>query len=180
MRFGMLLGVLVVGAAAVGFGRDFIAKSEKPVKIPPAAAGKPQSAPRPIKENVVAYETGDAAMNAAKQKAKSTLGRFRELAARKAPGTYTIKFPLTQNGATEHIWLQLTSDRGAEFVGLIANDPVNGAKYRKGQPMTVPTSQVEDWMVRNGAEIYGGYTARVAFAQMPKDQQAKYNAMFRD
>ncbi|WP_155905189.1 DUF2314 domain-containing protein [Methylopila sp. M107] len=182
MRFGTLLGIVVVGVVAAGFARERFADkaADKPAAIPPAAAGKPQSAPRPIKQNVVAYQTGDAAMNAAKQKAKSTLPRFRELVARRTPGTYTVKFPLTQNGATEHIWLQLTGDRGVEFVGLIANDPVNGAKYRKGQPMTVPASVVEDWMVKNGSEIYGGYTARVAIADMPKDQQTKYRAMFRD
>lgn len=178
MRYGVLFGVAVVGVVAAFVARERII--DRPAAIPPAAAGKPQSAPRPIKTNVVAYSTGDAAMNAAKLKARSTLPRFRELVARRTPGTYTVKFPLTQNGATEHIWLQLTADRGDEFVGLLANDPVNGARYRKGQRMTVPAAQVEDWMINGGSEIYGGYTARVALGEMPKDQQAKYRAMFRD
>ncbi|WP_309394384.1 DUF2314 domain-containing protein [Chelatococcus sambhunathii] len=178
MRYGTLLCVLVAGVFVVDYARDRL--TDKPVKIPPAAAGQAPGAPRPIKENVVAFATSDAAMSAAKQKARSTLPRFRELAAKRTPGTYTVKFPLTQNGATEHIWLQVGDDRGSEFAGRLANDPVNGAKYRKGQAMTVPATEIEDWMISDGAKIYGGYTARVALAQMPKDQQAKYRAMFQD
>ncbi len=178
MRYGTLLCILVAGVFVANYARDRLV--DKPVKIPPAAAGKAADAPRPIKENVVAFTTGDAAMNAAKQKAKSTLSRFRELAAKRTPGTYTVKFPLTQNGATEHIWLQVGDDRGTEFAGRLANDPVNGTKYRKGQSMTVPASEVEDWMITDGSKIYGGYTARVAIAQLPNEQQAKYRAMFQD
>ena len=179
MRYGALLIIAVAGVGVASFAKDKLL--DRPIAIPAAAPGASPSAPRPIKENVVAFEKSDPAMNAAKQKARSTLARFRELYARRtAGGTYTVKFPLTQNGATEHIWLQLTSMRDTEFVGLLANDPVNGASYRKGQAMTVPASLVEDWMVNNGGTIYGGYTARVALAQLPKDQQAKYAGVFRD
>lgn len=178
MRFAAALCIVVVGAFVAGYARDRI--NDKPVPIPPAAPGKSQSAPRVVKDNVVAFETRDPKIAAAKQKARATLPRFRELAARHTPGTYTVKFPLTQNGETEHIWLQLTGDRGSEFIGRLANDPVNGSKYRRGQQMTVPVSEVEDWMITDGSVIYGGYTARVGLAELPKDKQAKYAGMFRD
>ncbi|UVK37188.1 DUF2314 domain-containing protein [Mesorhizobium sp. AR10] len=180
MRNPVLAFALV---AAVGYGFFNTLghmPSDKPVAIPEAAPGASQTAPRPIKENVVAYHTGDEAMQAAKQRGRATLPRFRELIAGGAPGTYTVKFPLTQNGATEHIWLQLTGIGDGTFIGLLADVPVNGNKYKLGDRMTVAEADVEDWMIRNGGEIYGGYTTRQAFADMPKEQADKYGLTFKD
>ncbi len=81
---------------------------------------------------MIAYHTGDSSMNAAKKKANQTLPRFLELMDAGTSGTATVKFPLTQNGETEHIWMQLTGYRDGTFTGLLANDPVNGAKYKMG------------------------------------------------
>lgn len=172
--------VIAAGVMASSLAKSQFKAADKPAVIPPAAAGQAPDAPRKIKENVVAYTTGDAAMNAAKNKARLTLTRFRELRRTGPAGTATVKFPLTQNGATEHIWLQVSSDSGDKFIGRLANAPVNGAKYKMGDHMTVAMRDVEDWMINTGSEIYGGYTARVGLEQMPKAQQDKLRPMFRD
>ncbi|TPJ77058.1 DUF2314 domain-containing protein [Mesorhizobium sp. B2-6-2] len=132
------------------------------------------------KDNVVAYSTTDEAMQGAKAKGHSTLPRFHELIAARTPGTYTVKFPLTQNGATEHIWMQLVAFSDGRFVGLLADKPVNGNQYKMGDRMTVAEADVEDWMIRNGGDVYGGYTVRQALADMPKEQAAKYGIAFKD
>ncbi len=95
-------------------------------------------------------------------------------------GTFTVKFPLTQNGKTEHIWLQVDDMQGGGFIGRLANTPVNGTKYQIGQVMTVATADVEDWMVRTSDVIYGGYTARYQIKDLPKPQAEKLAGMFRD
>ncbi|MER8432109.1 DUF2314 domain-containing protein [Mesorhizobium caraganae] len=132
------------------------------------------------KQNVVSYSTVDKAMQAAKDSGRSTLKRFHELMAAGTPGTYTVKFPLTQNGATEHIWLQLVGYSDGSYIGLLADVPVNGNKYKMGDRMTVTEADVEDWMIKNGKVIYGGYTTRQALADMPKEQVAKYGLTFKD
>jgi uncharacterized protein YegJ (DUF2314 family) len=132
------------------------------------------------KRNVVSYSTEDKAMQAAKNSGRSTLKRFHELMAAGTPGTYTVKFPLTQNGATEHIWLQLVGYSDGSYIGLLADVPVNGNKYKMGDRMTVTEADVEDWMIKNGKVIYGGYTTRQALADMPKEQVAKYGFTFKD
>lgn len=177
----ILIAVALV--AGVGFGAFHFTgngSGDKPMPIPDAAPGTSATAPRQMKENVVAYHTGDSEMNAAKKTGQSTLPRFRELIAAGTPGTYTVKFPLTQNGATEHIWMQLIDYRDGKFIGLLANDPVNGNQYKMGDPVTVADADVEDWMVRSDDAIYGGYTARVALESLPKEQAEKYRVMFRD
>ena len=179
----IILGVALI--AGVGFGVfNFTGSdstfSDKPMPIPDAAPGASPTAPRQMKENVVAFHTGDENLKAAKKTGRSTLKRFHELIAAGTPGTYTVKFPLTQNGATEHIWMQLVDYSDGKFIGLLANDPVNGNKYKMGDQMTVAEAVVEDWMVRSDDKIYGGYTARAALDSMPKEEADKYRPMFRD
>jgi uncharacterized protein YegJ (DUF2314 family) len=155
-------------------------EQDKAIAIPAARPGADPSAPRPVKDNVVAYSTQDKAMLAAKAEGRRTMPRFEKMWADSAPGTYSVKFPLTQNGATEHIWLQVDGFQDDMIVGRLANEPVNGAKYRRGQDMSVAKSDVEDWMVRDGNAIWGAYSARVALADMPKAKADKMRVMFKD
>lgn len=153
---------------------------DQAVAIPAAKPGTDPSAPRPVKDNIVAYSTKDKAMQAAKAEGRRTMPRFEKMWADSAPGTYSVKFPLTQNGATEHIWLQVDGFQDNMVVGRLANAPVNGTKYRRGQNMNVPKSDVEDWMVRDGNSIWGAYSARVALADMPKADADRMRVMFKD
>ncbi|GEP05833.1 hypothetical protein MOX02_38710 [Methylobacterium oxalidis] len=174
--------VLFIAAAAVAgvlVVKPFLGGT-KPIAIPPAAAGQTEGAPRPVKENVVAYSTRDARMIAAKDRARETLPRFLALMNAKAPGTYSVKFPLAQNGATEHIWLQVDAYRDGRFHGRLANAPVNGDRYRMGDRLTVPSAQMEDWTVMDRDVVYGGYTARVALADMPQERATALAKRFRD
>lgn len=180
MRSLITGAAMIAVAAAMGFFFNPAQVTSKPAPIPEAAPGKSELAPRPVKENVIAYHTGDADMNGAKKKAYATLPRFHELIKAGTRGTYTVKFPLTQNGETEHIWMQLIDFRDGAYVGLLANDPVNGSDYRMGDEMTVAAADVEDWMVNTGTEMYGGYTVRVMLGEMPKEEADKLRPMFRD
>ncbi|RUT97949.1 DUF2314 domain-containing protein [Mesorhizobium sp. USDA-HM6] len=51
------------------------------------------------------------------------------------------------------------------------NCSVNGNQYKMGDCMTVAEADIEDWMIRNGADVYGGYTVRQAFADMPRSRR---------
>ena len=170
----VLFGLYQGGNSSSNSGND------QPAPIPEAAPGADPMAPRKIKNNVVAYNTADQAMNEAKSKARQSLPRFAKMWEDGVSGTYTIKFPLTQNGETEHIWLQVDGFKGDIFDGRLANDPVNGSKYKMGQRMQVARADVEDWMLNQGDAIYGGYSARVMMDQMPEDQRAKYEKLFKD
>jgi len=135
---------------------------------------------RIVGDNVVAYATANEALAEARKKARDTLPRFVSLMKSGMKATYTVKFPLTQNGHTEHIWLQVADMKDGAFVGLLANKPVNGTKYQIGQAMTVASADVEDWIVRTSDVIYGGYTARFQLKDLPKQQAEKMALMFRD
>jgi uncharacterized protein YegJ (DUF2314 family) len=182
MRIFVIAGaaIAVVCVAAVQIANSKLDQTR--TRAAEANRAAPQSADdrRIVSDNVVAYSTANQDLATARQKTRDTLPRFVSLLKSGMQATFTVKFPLTQNGNTEHIWLQVADVRDGAFIGLLANSPVNGTKYRLGQPMTVPIADVEDWMVRTSDAIYGGYTTRYALKDLPKAQAEKLAAMFKD
>jgi uncharacterized protein YegJ (DUF2314 family) len=182
MRIFVIAGaaIAVVCVAAVQVANS---KLDQPrARAAEANKAVPQSADdrRIVSDNVVAYATKNAELLEARQKARETLPRFVDLLNSGMKATFSVKFPLTQNGKTEHIWLQVAGIKDDAFIGMLANTPVNGTNYKLGQVMTVASKDVEDWMVRTQDQIYGGYTARYQIKDLPKAQQEKLAGMFRD
>jgi uncharacterized protein YegJ (DUF2314 family) len=180
---GIVIGSAVFVAICLGAIHVANSRSEQ-VRARAAQANKevPKSADerRVITSNVIAYSTANEALQAARKKGRDTLPRFVSLMRSGMKATFLVKFPLTQNGHTEHIWLQVTDMQGGDFVGLLANEPVNGTKYKIGQAMTVTNADVEDWMVRTADAIYGGYSARYQLKDLPPQQAKQLAGMFRD
>ncbi len=179
-----MLRYVFVGAVALGL---FSAISGRHFDMPSTSGNrdiskmsKSEDNPVQAKKNVIGYSTEDVGLNAAKVKARATLPRFFELMAAGTDGNYTLKFPLTQNGRTEHIWMQLADIKGDVFIGILANTPVNGNKYRSGDRMEISRGEIEDWMVQTNTALYGGYTARYAMKDMPKDEAEQFAKMFKD
>ena len=175
---GVALAAIVLGAIQVANSR----LEQSRIRAAEVNRATPTSADdrRVVNDNVVAYASANEALKAARQKARDTLQRFESLMKSGMKATFTVKFPLKQNGNTEHIWLQVAEVKNDAFIGHLANKPVNGTKYDIGQPMTVAKGDVEDWMVRTKNEIFGGYTARYQLKDLPKQQAAQLAAMFRD
>src|SRR5262245_59143271 len=175
---GAVLAVICLGAVQVVNSRS----DQTRIRAAETNRATPKSADdrRVVGDNVVAYTTANEALAAARSKARDTLPRFVSLMKSDMKATFTVKFPLTQNGRTEHIWLQVTDMKDGAFIGLLANKPVNGTKYQIGQPMTIASHDVEDWMVRTSDAIYGGYTARYQIKDLPKPQAERLASMFRD
>ena len=172
---------LVAVALAVGFfAFKPLLSDKRPLAMPDAKAGKSEITALPADDNTVAYSKLDERMNSAKDRARETLGRFVGLLNGNAPGTYAIKFPLTQNGATEHVWLQVDGYRNDVFSGRLANKPLHGSQHKIGDRFAVPVAMLEDWSVTNRDGIYGNYTARVALADMPGEKARTLASRFRD
>jgi uncharacterized protein YegJ (DUF2314 family) len=175
---GAVIAVVCVGAIQFANSRldQTRVRAAEVNKEPPKSADDH----RVISDNVVAYTTANEALAAAKEKGRETLPRFVSLMKSGMKATFTVKFPLTQNGHTEHIWLQVDDMKDGKFIGRLANKPVNGSKYQIGQVMTVASADVEDWMVRTSDVIYGGYSTRYALKDIPKPQAELMVRMFRD
>lgn len=179
----LLWGVLLLAGGASfytninsGYSDDVYARAAEVNASAPAHAAESKT----VTNNVVAYTTQNEEIAKSRRLAAESLSKFDARFRANKPGTYSVKFPLTQNGETEHIWLQVSEISSNHYVGRLANAPVNGKKYKRGQHMTVPRDHVEDWMIMHSGLIYGGYSARYMIKDLPADQRALYEDKFRD
>ena len=131
--------------------------------------------------DVMTFKDGHAAMSAAIDRARETLGRLFELGEAGAPCLYQIKAPVpvnVENRAREHIWVNLTGVDGDDFVGTLANEPKDIPDKKFGDPISWPIAEISDWAVTcsegDGVVMYGGYTSRVLKEAMSAEDQARY------
>jgi len=116
----------------------------------------------------VAMDTTDPIWLAALERARSSVPRFRELAAAH-PASAFIKFALqTTAGATEHVWGPVISIREDVITAGLETPPIHG-KPASAPPYEVQMTTVEDWRVETpDGRIYGAYSARAQIAYARK------------
>lgn len=143
--------------------------------VPPVAAHAPVEAV----DFIVPHPTIDPEMDQAMERARRTLPRFFDLADSGVTGVFLLKMRLTDGLNTEHVWIEPISYQSGVFCGPIVNWPrIPG--YQFGDHVLLRTSEVEDWLVDTGAELYGGYTIRVLLKSMTAEEAAAYATGFRD
>ena len=115
------------------------------------------------------YRGGDREMNAAIAEARRTRADFLKALATRSADAFFVKAPIPygRDGAREHVWMGDVRAEGADFVGEIANEPVNLTNLHKGSTWRLNQAEISDWyFVRNGL-LHGAYTLRVMLKRMP-------------
>lgn len=117
------------------------------------------------------------AVNAAIAKAKSTLNVFFARNAKPEPGDsgfmVKIRYVVDNNGGGEHIWADNVVRNGDTVSATIANEPRQIPNLKRGQRVTVPVSQLTDWMYTRDGKYRGAYTVRALVPFMtPADGEA--------
>lgn len=113
---------------------------------------------------------------AAIEKAKATLPVFFERLANPQPGDdgFLIKIRYdTKNGGDEHIWAKDVVKDGDTVLATIDNVPGEIPNLAKGQRVTVPISQVTDWLYSRDGKYRGAYTVRALLPFMTTQQAAE-------
>lgn len=107
----------------------------------------------------------DPLMSEAKDKARATIARLRELAAQPNLGV-RVKVPfVTSAGETECLWADLLSFQGSEMEVRYLTPPVTHTG-RLERLHRHPISDLVDWIVElESGKYLGGYTMRVMFVR---------------
>lgn len=132
----------------------------------------------PSKEgsNYTHVESDDAAMNAAIEKAKSTITDFVRAFHAQKPGTkdFFVKKPYkTPLGQMEHMWIEVQEERDGVLNGRIANEAEETREVKIGQVVSLKISEISDWKYQDGQKLVGGFTIRYFLEQMsPKERAA--------
>jgi uncharacterized protein YegJ (DUF2314 family) len=117
------------------------------------------------------------AVNEAIEVAKSQLPVFFQRLANPRPGDsgflVKIRYEKTPaDGGSEHIWAKDVVRVGDSVSATIDNDPRHIANLQRGQRVTVPISQLTDWLYVRDGKYVGAYTVRALLPFMPTEQAA--------
>ncbi len=115
------------------------------------------------------------AVNAAIETAKSTLPVFfaRLLKPQAGDSGFLVKIRYDKgkgDGAAEHIWAKDVVRSGDTISATIAQPPTDIPNLENGQRVTVPVSQITDWLYSRDGKYRGAYTVRALLAFMKPDE----------
>ena len=119
----------------------------------------------------------DPRMNAAMEKARSTVNTFITALKSPKPGQseFGVKMAFTDGKQVEHMWLSPVTYDGKVFHGTVNNDPEMVKNVKLGQKVSVEPSKISDWMYVQNGKLVGGYTIRVLRDAMPAAQRAEFD-----
>lgn len=129
-------------------------------------------------EGVIYVQETDKDMNAAIDKAGETFQQFENafLSDNHYVG-FVVKegFP-TKEGGKEHMWVSVINYNGKDFVGIVANEPLNNTYVQFGDTITIDKNLISDWMYTDTIAnlIHGGYTMRILMDKMSDAEKAAF------
>ena len=119
----------------------------------------------------------DAKMNAALAKGKASLPQF--VTALKENKSSRRKFAVyarfVENEKVEFLWIDPVVLEGANFRGIVANEPEMLTKIKAGDRIVVPAADVSDWMYVENGKLVGAYSTRVLRDQLSAAERVKFD-----
>ena len=71
---------------------------------------------------------------------------------------FSVKAPITRDGQTEHIWVDVTGITNEFVRGKLGNAPIDLPGLELGDPVSVPIAIIEDWIYVLSDQPVGGFT----------------------
>lgn len=128
------------------------------------------------KDTVVRVSDSDKEMNAAIQKARTTLDDFLKTYKEQPAGTsgFRLKVKITDDNGSEHFWVMPFKQVGKGFEGTIANEPDIVESVEEGDNYKFTREDITDWgYVKNGKQV-GSFTVCAMFKSMSKAEVKQY------
>lgn len=76
--------------------------------------------------------------------------------------SFSVKAPITRGGNTEFIWLKVTAIENDIVYGTLANEPIDLGDLYLGSRVSVPVSELNDWVwIDPAGQMHGGFTVKV-------------------
>lgn len=131
-------------------------------------------------------EEGNPLMDTAFKKAQDSFGYFwRELSweyRRIIPALdlACIKIAFSQEidgeEITEHMWINEIDFDGENIYGILINTPNELTNVENGDEVTIPLSQISDWLFATQNKTYGGFTIQAMRSELSDEERADHDA----
>jgi uncharacterized protein YegJ (DUF2314 family) len=76
----------------------------------------------------------------------------------------------------EHMWVNEIDFDGDTITGVLINTPNDLTNIENGDEVTIPLTQISDWLIICEGKPYGGYTMQVMRAQMDEEEREEHDA----
>jgi uncharacterized protein YegJ (DUF2314 family) len=133
-----------------------------------------------IKDNMYTTNGDDLEMNRAMDIAHA---RFSAFDSAFDSGTFdidkfSIKVKYPHDKGTEYIWLVNISKADGQYMGIVSDTPRETKVVKYGDRPTINRDDVVDWLYGKDSLLHGGYTMRLIYGRMSKEQLKKEMANF--
>jgi uncharacterized protein YegJ (DUF2314 family) len=109
--------------------------------------------------------------------AQRSLHTFRQLLRSKDSAKWypSVKTRLTVGKETAFIWLLVVDDTSAGFVATVFEIPPEFKGIRVGDQVSVPDTEIMDWMANQSGVLRGGFSLRYQRSKLPPERQAWFD-----
>jgi uncharacterized protein YegJ (DUF2314 family) len=88
---------------------------------------------------------------------------------------FTQQFAAGENPSVEHMWIDEVYFDGEMIHGVLLNEPNELTDFTEGDAVTVPLSQISDWLISRQGKTYGGFTIQVIRSEMDEQERSEHD-----
>ncbi len=85
---------------------------------------------------------------------------------------FAIKVPIQDGDTTAHVWYTFQGYEGDLLKGEHFELPKELMDHKS---IRIKREEIEDWMINDHGNLYGGFSIRVMRSRTPEDERAKYD-----
>lgn len=123
---------------------------------------------------VIQIAPDDPRMEAAVEEARRRWPEFVAAFEERTPKqNFAVKAPISDGENTEFMWLAVTAIENDVIYGTLNNQPVALSRKYYDQRLTVPLSDLNDWMYTLKDDMHGGFTMKVLMEHYKEQQEEK-------
>lgn len=128
----------------------------------PASTRPTTTAPAQPADRVARIRDDDPRLVAATAEARQKYPTFiAALRDRKPNEAYAVKRRFVDGDKTEQMWIQVRFADDKSIVGIVDNNPVVVTNVKRGDLVTMPTAELQDWLYTVNGQIVGAFTVPV-------------------
>jgi uncharacterized protein YegJ (DUF2314 family) len=131
-------------------------------------------------QNTYITDSVDVMMNTAMDIARRRFGAFDSaFESRKYDSDkFSIKVKFPHPRGNEYIWLVNISKVNGQYFGIVSDTPRATTIVKYGDRPAIATKDVVDWLYGKDSVMHGGYTMRVIFGRLTKEELARQRVDF--
>ncbi|NLR66799.1 DUF2314 domain-containing protein [Chitinophaga varians] len=88
---------------------------------------------------------------------------------------FSQQFPGADRPTVEHMWINDINFDGDTIYGILINDPNELTNVNNGDEISVPVSQISDWLFAINDRTYGGFTMQAMRAGMTEEERQEHD-----